>query len=109
MQFRDLRRQYEALKPAIDSALHETVLSSAFIMGQPVKRLEEALAEYVGVKHCITCASGTDALDIALKVRHPLDRSPMTRHLEHPPSALGKELCGGLTYARRTACDKQYL
>ena len=68
MQFRDLRRQYEALKPAIDSALHEMVLSSAFIMGQPVKRLEEALAEYVGVKHCITCGSGTDALDIALKV-----------------------------------------
>ncbi|MBP5611765.1 MAG: DegT/DnrJ/EryC1/StrS family aminotransferase [Bacteroidales bacterium] len=68
MQFRDLRRQYEALKPFIDSAMHETVQSSAFIMGQPVKRLEEALAEYVGVKHCITCASGTDALDIALKV-----------------------------------------
>lgn len=68
MQFRDLKRQYEALKPSIDSALLDTAASSAFIMGQPVKKLEAMLAEYVGVKHCITCANGTDALTLALKV-----------------------------------------
>ena len=41
--------------------------SGAFIMGQPVKELEAQLAEYVGVKHCLTCANGTDALTLALK------------------------------------------
>lgn len=42
--------------------------SGAFIMSQPVKELEAQLAEYVGVKHCISCANGTDALTLALKV-----------------------------------------
>lgn len=68
MQFRDLKRQYEVLKQDIDTAMIAVAGSNAFIMGKPVKELEIELAEYVGVKHCISCANGTDALTIALKV-----------------------------------------
>lgn len=68
MQFRDLKKQYSVLKQDIDAAMMEVAASSAFIMGQPVKELEAGLAEYVGVKHCISCSNGTDALTLALKV-----------------------------------------
>jgi len=68
MQFRDLKYQYQVLKQDIDRAVLDVMQSGAFIMGQPVKELEAQLAEYVGVKHCITCANGTDALTLALKV-----------------------------------------
>jgi dTDP-4-amino-4,6-dideoxygalactose transaminase len=68
MQFRDLKKQYAILKNEIDAAMIEVLESSAFIMGKPVKDLETELAEYVGVKHCISCANGTDALTLALKV-----------------------------------------
>lgn len=66
MQFRDLKAQYQALKPQIDSAIQSVLDSSAFIMGSPVAELEEKLADYVGCKHCITCANGTDALQLSL-------------------------------------------
>lgn len=66
MQFRDLVKQYETLKPEIDKAMITTAHSGRYIMGQPVKELEASLAEYVGVKHCITCGNGTDALTLAL-------------------------------------------
>ncbi|NLO70091.1 MAG: DegT/DnrJ/EryC1/StrS family aminotransferase [Porphyromonadaceae bacterium] len=68
MQFRDLKKQYQVLKSEIDKAMIETAESGAFIMGKAVKELEKSLAEYVGVKHCIGCANGTDALTLALKV-----------------------------------------
>lgn len=68
MQFKDLKRQYDALQAGIDSAIKEVINTSAFIMGKPVVELEEELARYVGVRHCVTCANGTDALVIALKV-----------------------------------------
>lgn len=68
MQFRDLRKQYSVLKQDIDAAMMEVAAASAFIMGRPVKELEAGLAEYVGVKHCISCGNGTDALTLALKV-----------------------------------------
>lgn len=66
MQFRDLKRQYEALKPSIDSAIQSVIDSTAFISGPQVSELEKQLADYVGVKHCISCANGTDALSLAL-------------------------------------------
>ena len=66
MQFRDLPKQYEVLKPQIDAAMIGVAASAHFISGSQVKELEKALAEYVGVKHCITCANGTDALRMAL-------------------------------------------
>lgn len=66
MEFRDLRKQYQLHKTDIDSAIQNVLLSSHFIGGEPVRQLEEKLADYVGVKHCITCANGTDALQLAL-------------------------------------------
>lgn len=66
MEFRDLKKQYGVLKPAIDKEIQEVIQSSHFIGGAQVKELEKKLAEYVGVKHCITCGNGTDALTIAL-------------------------------------------
>lgn len=66
MEFRDLKTQYLQNKTAIDSAIQSVLLSSHFIGGEPVSQLEEKLSDYVGVKHCITCANGTDALQLAL-------------------------------------------
>ena len=66
IQFRDLRAQYEALKPEIDAGIKDVIKSSAFIHGEPVAELEEKLAEYVGRKHCIGVANGTDALTLSL-------------------------------------------
>ena len=67
MQFRDLPRQYEVLKDQIDAAMIKVASSAHFISGPEVKELEKGLAEYVGVKHCITCANGTDAISIAMR------------------------------------------
>lgn len=66
MQFRDLKTQYLKMKEEIDRAISEVLESSNFISGRQVLELEEKLAEYVGVKYCITCANGTDALTLAL-------------------------------------------
>lgn len=67
MQFRDLKQQYQVLKTDIDKAILDVAASSAYIMGPQVKELERQLADYVGTRHCISCASGTDALTLALK------------------------------------------
>ena len=67
MQFRDLQKQYEVLKPQIDAAVQKVCAQADYISGREVKELEQQLADYVGVKHCITCANGTDALTLALK------------------------------------------
>lgn len=68
MQFRDLSKQYQVLKSQIDAAMIEVASSAHYISGPEVKELEKQLSEYVGVKHCITCANGTDAITIAMKV-----------------------------------------
>ena len=67
MEFRDLKQQYQILREDMDRAILDAVASGAYIMGPQVKELEKQLAEYVGVKHCLTCANGTDALTLALK------------------------------------------
>lgn len=67
MQFRDLRKQYEVLRKQIDEALLSAVSAAHFISGPEVGQLEKALADYVGVKYCITCANGTDAITIAMR------------------------------------------
>jgi len=67
MQFRDLPKQYEVLKAEIDEAMISVAADAHYISGPQVKELERILAEYVGVKHCITCANGTDAISIALR------------------------------------------
>ena len=66
MEFRDLKKQYAALKNDIDRQIDEVIASSRFIGGSKVSELEEKLAAYVGVKHCVTCGNGTDALELAL-------------------------------------------
>lgn len=68
MQFRDLKTQYNVLKDEMDKAIFDVVASSAYVMGPKIKEMETAFAEYVGVKHCVACNSGTDALLLALKV-----------------------------------------
>ena len=68
MQFRDLKAQYQALKPEIDAGIAAVIESSAFILGKPVTELENKLAEYVGRKHCVGVANGTDALQLALMI-----------------------------------------
>lgn len=66
MEFRDLKKQYSVLKTQIDAGIAEVLAGARFISGPQVKELEQKLAEYVGVKHCITCANGTDAITLAL-------------------------------------------
>ena len=66
MQFRDLKKQYTVLKEDIDKAMVDVAASGQYINGPWVKELESELSEYVGVKHCITCANGTDALYITM-------------------------------------------
>lgn len=68
MQFRDLQKQYQILKPEMDKAISQVLTDGNFISGSQVAELEEQLAAYVGVKHCITCGNGTDALTLALMV-----------------------------------------
>ena len=68
MEFRDLKKQYAVLKEEIDLAVAEVISSANFISGTQVRKLEEQLAEYVGVKYCITCANGTDAISLALRI-----------------------------------------
>lgn len=66
MQFRDLQKQYEVLKPEMDAAMTAVASGAHFISGEQVKTLEERLAAYVGRKHCITCGNGTDALELCM-------------------------------------------
>jgi len=66
LPFIDLKSQYAALKTSIDSRIQRVLDHGQYIMGPEVKELEEALAAYTGAKHCITVASGTEALLIAL-------------------------------------------
>ena len=68
MHFIDLEAQYNHLKEKIDARIHKVLDHGKYIMGPEVFELEEKLAEYVGVKHCITCANGTDALTLAMMV-----------------------------------------
>lgn len=66
MEFRDLKKQYQLHRQAIDAALQEVMDEARFISGPQVGRLEERLAAYVGAKYCIACGNGTDALQLAL-------------------------------------------
>ena len=66
MEFRDLKRQYQIHRNEIDTAIQAVLNRADFIGGGQVAELEQKLAEYVGIKHCIACANGTDALQLAL-------------------------------------------
>jgi len=66
MEFRDLKAQYDKYKNEIDSAIQEVINNTNFIGGKEVNTVEQRLAEYVGVKHCITCANGTEAMTLLM-------------------------------------------
>lgn len=66
MEFRDLKAQYRKYKQEIDDAIHEVIMNANFIGGKRVNELETKLADYVGVKHCISCANGTEALSLVM-------------------------------------------
>jgi dTDP-4-amino-4,6-dideoxygalactose transaminase len=65
--FVDLKVQYLALKPEMDRAIQSVLDETAFIGGKYVEGFEKAFAEKYGVKHCVSCANGTDAIYISLK------------------------------------------
>ena len=66
IQMVDTKTQYHKIKPAVDKAVMEVMESTAFINSKPVQDLAAALSSYLGVKHTIPCANGTDALQIAM-------------------------------------------
>jgi dTDP-4-amino-4,6-dideoxygalactose transaminase len=66
IQMVDLVSQYRKIKPEIDEAIHRVLDSGQFILGKEVGEFEAAAASYLGVKHAVGCASGTDALQVAM-------------------------------------------
>jgi dTDP-4-amino-4,6-dideoxygalactose transaminase len=65
--FVDLHAQYLTIKQEIDGAIAEVIAESAYIRGRQVDAFEQAWAKTLGVKHCVSCANGTDAIYIALR------------------------------------------
>lgn len=63
----DLKAQYERIGPEIDAAMRRVVESTGFILGPEVREFEDAFAEYCGVRHCVSVASGTSAIELALR------------------------------------------
>lgn len=66
--FVDLKAQYASIKPAIDNAIAKVIDQTAFIGGSYVKEFERSFAASYGVKHCVSCANGTDAIYIIMKM-----------------------------------------
>src|SRR4030095_16961575 len=65
--FVDLHAQYLTIKDAIDGAIAEVIAESAYIRGRHVDAFEQAWASTLGVKRCVSCANGTDAIYVALR------------------------------------------
>lgn len=66
IEFIDLKKQQARIKDKLDAAIQRVLSHGQYILGPEVAELEGKLASFVGAKHCITCANGTDALQIAL-------------------------------------------
>src|SRR6202161_4538899 len=78
----DLQLQYQTIKPEIDAAIAAVIRDNAFIRGPYVEAFEQAFARAVEIRHCVSCANGTDALYLAmaaLKVQ-PGDEVITTAH-----------------------------
>lgn len=69
ISFIDLQAQYSRIQDEVEQAVLRIMRSGTYILGPEVAKLEERLANYVGVKHCVSCASGTDALVMALMAK----------------------------------------
>jgi UDP-2-acetamido-2-deoxy-ribo-hexuluronate aminotransferase len=67
LPFIDLQTSYQRSKAEVDAAIQRVLNHGQFILGPEVAELERTLADYVGVKHCVSVASGTDSLEIALR------------------------------------------
>lgn len=67
IKFLDLYSQYQTIKSQIDAAIEDVIVHSAYIGGERVKKFEKEFAAYIGAKHCIGVANGTDAIEIVLK------------------------------------------
>jgi dTDP-4-amino-4,6-dideoxygalactose transaminase len=67
VRFLDLGKQYEEIKTEIDGAIDEVIRESAFVAGPHVSRFERAFSDYQRAPHCVACANGTDAIEIALE------------------------------------------
>lgn len=65
--FVDLKAQYLSIKNEIDEAIAQILQNTSFVGGAPVKQFEQAFAQYIGVEHCISCANGTDSLEMLLQ------------------------------------------
>ena len=66
MEFKGLKREYELIGAEITDHIQKVIASGNFISGDDVVQLESKLADYVGVRHCISCANATDGLILAL-------------------------------------------
>lgn len=66
MQLIDLQAQYQRIKPDVDARIHAVLDHGRYVMGPEVEALEERLARYVGVDHCVALSSGTDALLVTM-------------------------------------------
>jgi dTDP-4-amino-4,6-dideoxygalactose transaminase len=67
VKFLDLAKQYRSIKDDIDKAISDVIAQTAFIAGEHASQFERAFAAYQNVQHCIGCANGTDALEIAIE------------------------------------------
>ncbi len=67
MKFVDLNAQYQELKSELDAAITRVIAKSAYIQGEDVEMFEQGFANLCRLKHCVSCANGTDAIFIALK------------------------------------------
>lgn len=66
--FVDLKKQYQDLRAEIDGAIQAVIRDTAFISGKYAQQFEEEFAQFIGIENCISCANGTDSLEIILKV-----------------------------------------
>jgi len=98
----DLKAQFSPLREEINRALSQVVEAQAFILGEPVARLEEEVARYVGSDHAIGCASGTDALILSLAA---LGVGPGDEVLTSPFSFFSTASCAYKVGARPAFAD----
>jgi dTDP-4-amino-4,6-dideoxygalactose transaminase len=67
ISFADLKAQHESLEPEISQALQRVITAGNFVLGPETRAFERELAELCGAPHCVGCASGSDALQLALQ------------------------------------------
>ena len=102
MQFIDLQQQYRLYQAEIDARMRRVLDHGQFIMGPEIAELEAALAAYVGVKHAISVASGTDSLEIALRA---LDLGPGDEVITVPFTWISSSEVIGLVGAKPVFVD----